>query len=440
MLFKSSDRWPHSHHDLINHYHAQYDKAIASGKYQPFLYPWGTLGALVVIVYLLIPHQNRPWLERCRYLAFVWITAFAVYSVLYTRTRGLAPGLGIGLISAWSVAWVGTILLCNDAQTDFMRIERMGGVFGSSIDRSKQKVDTNGSIDSDQEKEKTHKEARDNVVNSKVGPRHRHGQFAWQPYPHTPFIERLDWVLDIFCNFRGAGWNWRTSALPPPPKAIQEQLHHNSGDVVPKHSNKIHSGQVKLYTSRRELLTINGWRLVKGYFVLDALKTAMMHDPYFWGYTNRLPPSYLPSLIISNPVLTHMYRLILSMLMVKYALQTIFALGPLCFCGILSPSLLGARAEPWMYPETWAPYSVVLDKGLAGWWGSWWHQTFRFAFQEPSRKIIEVMGMDKRSAKAKALQLFIAFFLSGVVHGSGSVSNAMYELHVRYMLTSHAYI
>jgi hypothetical protein len=135
-----------------------------------------------------------------------------------------------------------------------------------------------------------------------------------------------------------------------------------------------------------------------------------------------------------------MYRLILSMLMVKYALQTIFALGPLCFCGILSPSLLGARAEPWMYPETWAPYSVVLDKGLAGWWGSWWHQTFRFAFQEPSRKIIEVMGMDKRSAKAKALQLFIAFFLSGVVHGSGSVSNAMYELHVRYMLTSHAYI
>jgi hypothetical protein len=422
MLFKSSDPWPHSHHDLINHYHARYDKAIASGKYQPFLYPWGTLGALVVIIYLLIPHQNRPWLKRCRYLAFAWISAFAVYSVLYTRTRGVAPGLGIGLISAWSVAWVGTILLCNDAQTDFMRIERMGGVFGSSIDRPKKEVGSNGAV-KPTEKD-THDGAKDDVVNGNAGPRDRHGQFAWQPYPITPFIERLDWILDVFCNFRGAGWSWRTSALPPPPKAIQEQLHHNSGDVVPKHTNKIHSGQVKLYTSRKELLTVNGWRLLKGYFVLDALKTAMMHDPYFWGYTNRSPPSYLSSLITSSPALTHMYRLLLSMLAVKYALQTIFSLGPLCFCGALSPSLLGARAEPWMYPETWAPYSVVLDKGLAGWWGSWWHQTFRFAFQEPSRKIIEVVGMDKRGAKAKALQLFIAFFLSGVVHGSGSYTCA----------------
>jgi hypothetical protein len=422
MLLKSSDPWPHSHHDLINHYHAQYDKAIVSGKYQPFLYPWGTLGALVVIIYLLVPHQNRPWLKRCRYLAFAWISAFAVYSILYTRTKGVAPGLGIGLISVWSVAWVGTIMLCNDAQTDFMRIERLEGVFGSGEKQTKEKAEMNGSTES-KEKE-VHKEAKDDVVTSNAGPRDRHGQFAWQPYPLAPFIERLDWVLDIFCNFRGTGWNWRTSALPPPPKAIQEQLRQNSGDVVPKHSYKTYPGQVKIYTDRRELLTVNGLRLIKGYFILDALKTAMMHDPYFWGYTDRAPPSYFPFLVTSSPALTHMYRLLLSMLMVKYALQTIFALGPLFFCGALSPSLLGARAEPWMYPETWAPYSVVLEKGLAGWWGSWWHQTFRFAFQEPSRKIIEVVGMDKKSAKAKALQLLIAFFLSGVVHGGGSYTCA----------------
>ena len=419
MLFKSEDPWPRSHHDLLDHYHAQYDKAIASGEYQPFLYPWGTLGALFVILYLLIPHQHRPWLEKGRYLAFAWIAGFATYSNLYTKAKAVAPALGIGLVNAWSIAWVGAIIVCNDAQTDFMRIERTGGVFGSDPDQRKEKTQHNGGAEAKEAiKNQT---LEDDLVNSTSGPRDRHGQYAWQPYPLRPFIERLDWVLDIFCNFRGMGWNWRTTALPPPPKPIQIQLDANSQSTVPKHTYKTHSGQVAQFTSRRSLLRQNNWRLLKGYLVLDLLKTTMMWDPYFWGLTDRAaPPAHLPSWPTNSPALTHTYHLLLSMLAVKYALQTIFALGPLFFSGALSPSILGARAEPWMYPETWAPYSVVLDKGLAGWWGSWWHQTFRFAFQEPSRKVIEGLGWDKRGVAAKALQLFVAFFLSGVVHGSGS--------------------
>jgi hypothetical protein len=124
--------WPQSHHDLIQHYYTQYDRQIASGEYQPFLYPWGTLGATVVIAYLLIPHQNRPWLKKCRFLAFAWIVCFAAYCLRYTKTKGMAPSFGVGLISAWSVAWVSAILVCNDAQTDFARIERAEGMFGGS--------------------------------------------------------------------------------------------------------------------------------------------------------------------------------------------------------------------------------------------------------------------------------------------------------------------
>ncbi|KAF1940932.1 hypothetical protein EJ02DRAFT_405553 [Clathrospora elynae] len=420
-MFKHSEPWPHSHHDVIEHYHQQYDRQIASGQYHPFLYPCGTFGALFVIIYLLIPHQNRPWLKNGRYLAFAWITAFAAYTVLYTRARGMAPSLGVGLISAWSVAWVGAILICNDAQTEFMRIERTEGAFGNA--KKENEVNGNTNLKGEEGKERD-SHAKDSIVNGHAGPRDRHGSFAWQPYPLTPFIERLDWVLDIFCNFRGAGWNWRISALPPPPKAIQEQLHQNSGSTAPKHSNKMHAGQVTTYPNRFSLLGANAKTLITGYLVLDALKTAMMYDPYFWGSVERSPPSYLPSLVTQSPVLTHMYRLTLSMLAIKSALQAIFSLGPLVFSGVLSPSLIGVRGEHWMYPETWAPYSVVLQKGLAGWWGSWWHQTFRFAFQEPSRKLVEVWGMDKRGSKAKAVQLVIAFGLSGLVHGSGSFTCA----------------
>ncbi|KAF2028966.1 hypothetical protein EK21DRAFT_101449 [Setomelanomma holmii] len=411
--------WPQSHHDLIEHYYKQYDKAIAAGDYQPFLYPWGTFGAVVVIVYLLIPHQNRPWLEKCRYLAFAWITAFATYTILYTRAKGMATALGIGLISAWSVCWISAILICNDAQTDFCRIERLEGAFRSSTPSHIISKDVNNT--SKAQDEKRHNTINHEITEGQLGPASRYGQFAWQSYPYMPFIERLDWVCDIFCNFRGVGWNWRTSALPPPPKHIQEQLYRNSGAIVPKSSNHVHTGQVQLYPTRAALLRANLKTLIIGYLVLDFLKTTMMHDPYFWGLTDRLPPSYLPfNVIHGHPIWTHIYRLTLSMLAVKQALQTIFSLGPLFFSGILGPRLLGARAEPFMYPETWASYSVVLDKGLAGWWGSWWHQTFRFAFAEPSRVVLERMGWDRKSGKAKALQLGVAFALSGIVHASGS--------------------
>jgi hypothetical protein len=405
--FHEKDPWPQSHHDLVDRYYATYDEQITSGEYQPFLYPWGTLGAAVVIAYLCIPHQNRPWLKNCRYLAFAWLVGFAAYSIMYTRARGMAPAFGVGLISAWSVAWVFAIMICNDAQVDFQRIERLEGVFGRSTKMPEKEKDSN------------------DIVKGHAGPRDRHGEFAWQPYPLTPFIERLDWVLDIFCNFRGAGWNWRTSALPPPPKHIQEQLSRNSRGALPKTSNRVHSGQVALHPTLTELLRVNAKTFLSGYIILDALKTLMMHDPYFWGLMNRPPPPYLPfTLLPASPVFLHIYRQLISMLAVKHALQTLFSLAPLFFAGILRPRLLGARAEPWMYPSTWGSYAVVLDKGLAGWWSAWWHQTFRFAFQEPSKRVCEKLGWDRKSAKAKGVQLVIAFGASGVVHACGSFTCA----------------
>lgn len=432
------DPWPRSHHDLIEHYYARYDQQIASGEYQPFLYPWGTLGAVVVIAYLLIPHQNRPWLKKCRFLAFAWILAFALYCLVYTRAKGMASAFGIGLISAWSVAWVSAILVCNDAQTDFQRIERLEGFFKGSGTGSrdgqnaskegKEQDQSNEDIGSSTATDSTHNNnpspstkaaITKSMVQGHSSPSHRHGPFAWQPYPLTPFIERLDWVLDIFCNFRGAGWNWRTSALPPPPSYIQSQLSlHSDTTTVPKTSFRTHPGQVKLYHSLSALLRANTWTFISGYLMLDFLKTTLMHDPYFWGMITRSPPPYL--LYSLSPTLTHISRLALTMLGIKTALQTIFALGPL----ILTRLPLGARAEHWMYPETWSSYSVVLDKGLAGWWGSWWHQTFRFAFQEPGRRVVQVLGLDPRGGWARAGQLGIAFGLSGVVHACGSYTSA----------------
>jgi hypothetical protein len=418
MLFKSQDPWPHSHRDVLEHYYQQYDKQIASGEFAPFVYPFGGYGSFVVIIYLLIPHQNRPWLKKCRFLVFAWLFGFAAYNIRYTRARGMAPALGMGLMHVWSVVWVAAILVWNDAQTEFQRVERTEGVFGSATPKEKgssehsEKSVANSTVSNGQIAPKEH-----------LGPRDRHGEFAWQPYPLSPFIERVDWVGDIFCNFRGAGWNWRTSAVPPPPKHIQEQLYRNSASS-PAHSFRVHSSQSTLYPTRRALLISNFKTVIFGYLVLDALKTFMMHDPYFWGQLDRPPPAYFPVWLTARPALVHVYRLALSMLTVKWALQAIFAFAPLLFAGLLGRARIGARAEPWIFPETWGPFTAVLDRGLAGWWSSWWHQTFRFAFEQPGLKIAAALGMQRKSVPAKMLQLLCAFGLSGALHASGTYTAA----------------
>lgn len=422
-----SNTWPHTPHDLTRHYHKQYEKDIQSGRFEPFIYPWGGFGAFAVIAYLLIPHKGRPWLRKARHLAFALYVAHTAYSIRYVRAKDAAAALGVGLISAWGVIWLFAILVCNDAQTDFQRIERTEGVFGDKT--KKKKVEQKGTANGDTENESKSNGAIQNGstvgqpgTEDYLGPSQRHGEFAWQPYPHAPFVERLDWVLDIFCNFRGAGWNWRTSATPPPPKWVQEQLRSSSAHP-PHHSFRVSPAQTHIYLTRRELLIANAKILITGYLILDLLKTISLHDPYFWGLLDRKPAPYFPSTITDNPVLLRIYRLMLCQFTIKWALESIFSLAPLFFSGILGSSILGARAEPWMYPATWGSYTQVLDKGLAGWWSGWWHQTFRFAFEQPSRKLIEVVGMNPKSPISKLLQLVIAFGLSGCLHACGSYTS-----------------
>ncbi|KAF2999418.1 hypothetical protein E8E13_007281 [Curvularia kusanoi] len=334
-------------------------------------------------------------------------------AVSFSSLGGMAPSLGVGLVQAWGLVYLAALLVFNDAQTDFQRIERTEGRFGNA-GRPKQETT----------KQVNGPELIDGHIpqESKAGPGDRQGEFAWQPYPLSPFIERLDWVLDLFCNFRGAGWNWRISVLPPPPKWLQEQLHRNSGDV-PKHSYRIRAGQVVTYPDRRSLLVANAKTFIKGYLIIDALKTVMMHDPYFWGVLSRSPPSYFPFSLLAKPWMVHMYRLLTSMIAIAYAINTIFCLAPLVFVGLFG-SYIGARSEPWIYPETWGSFTNVLDKGLAGWWSSWWHQTFRFAFEQPSLWICKHLGLDRRSMPAKAIQLLTAFGLSGFLHACGTYTAA----------------
>jgi hypothetical protein len=161
------------------------------------------------------------------------------------------------------------------------------------------------------------------------------------------------------------------------------------------------------------------WFII-GYVCLDFLRTIVIHDPYYRGLGANHKIQYLPEVLQESPVFHQAYRLVIGLGAVYWGLATIFQLAPLFFVGILGADKIGVRGEPWMYPREWGSFTAVLDKGLAGWWAIWWHQTFRFAFEAPSRRLLEVLKMDRRSFQGKAVQLFLAFALSGSIHACGS--------------------
>lgn len=418
-------------HEVVAYYDKIYFDLLDSGIAHPFIYPWGSLGAFVVLLYLFIDHRQRPWLRRCRFPVFGCLCAFQSWCILTNRARNPASAFGVGLISSWATLWVSAVMVANDCQTDLKRIERSDKVLSDRP--AKTRAEQNGTIANGtatvlhangdlRQRKQSFKSSLPATLSSTYPPANRHGPYFWQAYPEGPFIERLDWVADIFCSFRGVGWSWRTAGVPPPPNSVQAQL---DGKIdATAHDEKtfeVSKGGITSFNDRNALLKHTAIRLVIGYLALDTLKTVIMQDPYFFGYTDAPAPAFLPSIMQDSFVLYKTYRLLLSLACIYTALWTIFKLGPMFFCGVLGPKWIGVRGEPWLNPaDQFGSYMSVADKGLTGWWGIWWHQTFRLAFEAPAKRILEATGVNKRSAIGKALSLFVAFFLSGCLHASGS--------------------
>ncbi|KAK4961085.1 hypothetical protein LTR10_001575 [Elasticomyces elasticus] len=404
------------------YYDEVYFALIKSGQAHPFIYPWATGGAAIVLLYLLIDHRKSPVLRWLRCPVFAFLLAYQGWCIATNRARSPAAAFGVGLISSWGTLWVAAIMIVNDCQTDFSRVERRS----SSDEAGSNGAVTNGSVQNQPTNQKT-KSASDPIAptTNDISPKHEQLLY-WQSYPTSSFLSRIDWVADVFCSFRGVGWNWQTSGIPPPPKWIKDQLrqHENAGGASDKPTSMAvttsRSG-IRRFANRSELIRNTAINITIGYIALDIIVTLMHKDPYFWGYIESKAPAHLPHVIQDSDFLTHVYRLLLSLAGIYAALATIFKLGPAFFCGMLGPRWLGVRGEAWMNPaDMFGSYNMVFTKGLAGWWGGWWHQTFRFAFEAPTSRLLEVTGIDKRSAAGKALSLFIAFFLSGCLHAAGS--------------------
>lgn len=416
-------------------YDLRYQHLIDSGGYTPFLYPWATVGAAVILVYLLIDHRRSPTLQAFRFPLFAFLCAFSAWSMINLKARSSAGAYGVGLVQSWGTLWTGAIMFFNDCQADFRRIERAEAVTGE-IPKADGKAGnrslTNGSSDKQGVEEIDSQSTGQHEQISTAGPAQRTGKLMWQSYPAHPFVERLDWIADVFCNFRGVGWSFETNGIPPPPDFVEHELYGSTRSsrqsTTPNPNTTVSRTGLRRFHNRVLLFKDIVVRLLIGALILDTIKCLMHHDAYFWGYMDAPPPAWLYAYIqILNqptlgPVLTKSYRLLLSLFGIYTALHEIFRLGPLFFSALLGPtSFLRIRGEAWMNPpDAFGSFSAVFEKGLAGWWGSFWHQMFRFAFEAPASRVLEFLHVEKKSQTGKFLGLVIAFFLSGCLHACGS--------------------
>lgn len=291
-------------------------------------------------------------------------------------------------------------------------------------------------------------------------------EYYWQAYPaDAPFITRLGWSIDLVMSFRGTGkttayflspffqsasginiltcdtylpfyigWNWCVPVIPhfaKPEKPL-------SGALVDLSSIPVVTRQgYRRYRTNAEWLRAQVLPLILCYFTLDLLSVLMMKDPYFIlgpefanaaatipsGAQNPLAlPPFLASL---HPVLLQLYHSLICFVAVLVAINLIMTSWQLSAHFVMPRALLtgSARGELWHYPDVYGSFVTnVLDRGIAGFWGGWWHQTFRTAFSAPSIWLARRGWIDARSVRGKAVAGLLAFAQSGFLHALGSVS------------------
>lgn len=159
------------------------------------------------------------------------------------------------------------------------------------------------------------------------------------------------------------------------------------------------------------------------YLIVDFLAIYMTKDPYFVLGPDQSTGYELPWFLDNLPpwaLLT--CRELASLAGIYGAIDLMFNLHDLIQYFAFSP-IFPVRGELWQYSTIWGSFSQILDRGLTGWWGAFWHQTFRLQFSAPATFLIRKGFLTKNTLTAHAVTMGVAFFQSGLLHASGSISS-----------------
>lgn len=396
---------PLSYKDILHARDVQLEDGIKSGVLVPLIFPQNFGPLILPVLFLLVHWPQGRVTTILRFFSFSVVVYSAVWDIKHCRTVGMANGYGIGLISVWAVFQSASLLIFNDVQRNFKRIERTFVPKTSSKGRpTLRNITTRSTL---------------SLSRTTTDECEKESFYRWQPYP-MHIWHRIMWCLDLAFSFRGVGWSWRISTLPPLPTFVSKQLAQKEDGY---HFDESANLCVTKATLKKQFTDF-----IFFYILLDILKIVMMKDPYFWGLLSSPPPSRLLYTGILGKFLAFVYRSFLSGIGIVVALRFVITtayLFPLSFV-LLFPWLRSWTfipiEVPWFYPDLFGSfYSSVLNRGLFGVWSDWWHQLFRAIFSAPSTWIYTHLPTCLQKPFVKAiLRAFIAFTISGLLHSCGS--------------------
>ena len=388
----------------------KYESHLQRRTYRPFIYPWDSLPVLWLLLALLIfPRLPQHILKYTRLPVCLLIFGHCIYVGRSCRTIGFAGGYGIGLAAMWGcIASIGLLGL-KDLRKDFERLE-----VRSALRSSKDQAQTNGTVNvsrplpggpGDIRKRKGAATGENGTSKSTINAT-RYDQLVWTKCPSSLY-ESIDFCLDLVTSFRGTNWNFRNPTIPPLPSNITSNAYPPPLSAI----NKI------------RLTALRDFTLL--YITVDLVKSLAIRDPYFLGLAPLSSPSPF-ALLRPHTTLTRFTRLLLSAIATNTTLNLIFTLSPLLFP--LIPQLQHLTRTPLQHPAMYPPYShplipTIVQSGLAGFWGKFWHQLFRYGISQPGLYITTKLKLERKSAAARAIQVFIAFSLSGCIHAAASYTS-----------------
>lgn len=213
---------------------------------------------------------------------------------------------------------------------------------------------------------------------------------AGRPYPLT-LRERIPWVGTLLISIRLQGWK------------------------TGKHSDDIRQRTTYRTTTRAGFSRQALLSFIRGYLVLDLTRAYHIHDPYFTDL-NISVDSHLP---FSEPTGLLLPRIFRSCVMGAevWALISQFIYTP---CIIL----VGLNALHWL-PDEWSPHTwpplfgdpmLILERGVRGLWGQYWHQAMRAFTSAPGEAVADLLRLKQKRLARYAMVVMISFGLSGVIH------------------------
>ncbi|KAJ3807423.1 membrane bound O-acyl transferase family-domain-containing protein [Lentinula aff. lateritia] len=186
-----------------------------------------------------------------------------------------------------------------------------------------------------------------------------------------PWWKRIYWCLCAAYTMRGIGWNYQVSRHP--------------------------------LMNRYMFLGCTALRVVTAYLLLDIAQYSMQVTPFF--------NDPQPGTSMRSHSYAHQAFYMLVCFSIPYgALRFYYYTG--AFLAVLT-GYSSQEAWPDLFGNWFDAYSV------RNMWGKTWHQMLRRFCVSPGRKLAKMVGVAPKSLTAASIQLYVAFFVSALMHSLG---------------------